>query len=170
MITHLKHLLPYILRFPTNFVVFPWYNIPDNSHTALPEILCHNNSIRVLIHWIQIRFKRIWFCKPLMLSELQDAVQNYSVKNKFSYGLSHQQVCSTIFWCSVNMLSYFFYGGKTLLLKKAICLATDLRVLLLYRLQSFSICFLHRTGCSFLRIQDYKMISQGTLRLLLWLK
>jgi len=50
MITHLKHLLPYILPFPTNFVAFPRYNIPDNSHTALPEILCHNNSIRVLIH------------------------------------------------------------------------------------------------------------------------
>ncbi|KAG0513072.1 hypothetical protein BDA96_10G069500 [Sorghum bicolor] len=44
----------------------------------------------------QIRFKRIWFCKPLMFSEFQDAVQNYSVKNKFSYGLSHQQVAKLL--------------------------------------------------------------------------
>uniref|UniRef100_A0A0E0L8H3 DCD domain-containing protein n=1 Tax=Oryza punctata TaxID=4537 RepID=A0A0E0L8H3_ORYPU len=41
----------------------------------------------------QIRFKRIWFCKPLMESELHDAIQNkFASKNKLSYGLSHQQV------------------------------------------------------------------------------
>ncbi|CAM0913017.1 unnamed protein product [Alopecurus aequalis] len=41
----------------------------------------------------QIRFKRIWFCKPLMESEFEDAVQdNYFYRNKFTYGLSHQQV------------------------------------------------------------------------------
>ncbi|KAG2604514.1 hypothetical protein PVAP13_4NG068512 [Panicum virgatum] len=44
----------------------------------------------------QIRFKRIWFCKPLMEGEFRDAVQNYSVKNKFSYGLSHQQVAKLL--------------------------------------------------------------------------
>ncbi|KAF2925439.1 uncharacterized protein [Oryza sativa Japonica Group] len=41
----------------------------------------------------QIRFKRIWFCKPLMESELHDAIQNnFTSKNKLRYGLSHQQV------------------------------------------------------------------------------
>ncbi|PUZ61975.1 hypothetical protein GQ55_4G321400 [Panicum hallii var. hallii] len=44
----------------------------------------------------QIRFKRIWFCKPLMEGEFRDAVQNYSIKNKFSYGLSHQQVAKLL--------------------------------------------------------------------------
>uniref|UniRef100_A0A0E0PU63 DCD domain-containing protein n=3 Tax=Oryza TaxID=4527 RepID=A0A0E0PU63_ORYRU len=40
-----------------------------------------------------IRFKRIWFCKPLMESELHDAIQNnFTSKNKLRYGLSHQQV------------------------------------------------------------------------------
>ncbi|KAF7107064.1 hypothetical protein CFC21_107745 [Triticum aestivum] len=42
----------------------------------------------------QIRFKRIWFCKPLMESEFEDAVQDnyYFARNKFNYGLTHQQV------------------------------------------------------------------------------
>ncbi|KAK3131731.1 hypothetical protein QOZ80_6AG0510620 [Eleusine coracana subsp. coracana] len=41
----------------------------------------------------QVRFKRIWFCKPLMEYEFQDAVQNsFTIKNKFTYHLSHQQV------------------------------------------------------------------------------
>ncbi|KAL6606729.1 hypothetical protein ACP70R_042382 [Stipagrostis hirtigluma subsp. patula] len=41
----------------------------------------------------QIRFKRIWFCKPLMEGEFQGAIQkSFAIKNKFSYGLSHQQV------------------------------------------------------------------------------
>ncbi|XP_051204596.1 uncharacterized protein [Lolium perenne] len=41
----------------------------------------------------QIRFKRIWFCKPLMEMEFEDAVQaNYFSRNRFTYGLSHQQV------------------------------------------------------------------------------
>ncbi|XP_044961526.1 uncharacterized protein LOC123412642 [Hordeum vulgare subsp. vulgare] len=42
----------------------------------------------------QIRFKRIWFCKPLMEGEFEDAVQDnyYFARNKFSYSLTHQQV------------------------------------------------------------------------------
>ncbi|KAI4976784.1 hypothetical protein ZWY2020_050391 [Hordeum vulgare] len=42
----------------------------------------------------QIRFKRIWFCKPLMEGEFEDAVQDYYyfARNKFSYSLTHQQV------------------------------------------------------------------------------
>ncbi|KQK19373.1 uncharacterized protein LOC100837338 isoform X2 [Brachypodium distachyon] len=48
----------------------------------------------------QIRFKRIWFCKPLMQSEFQDVLHdNYFSWTKFSYGLSHQQV--------VNLLHLF---------------------------------------------------------------
>ncbi|KAJ1258243.1 hypothetical protein BS78_10G060000 [Paspalum vaginatum] len=44
----------------------------------------------------QIRFKRIWFCKPLMHGEFQHAVQNFSIKNKFSYGLLQQQVAKLL--------------------------------------------------------------------------
>ncbi|TKW19958.1 hypothetical protein SEVIR_4G053800v4 [Setaria viridis] len=44
----------------------------------------------------QIRFKRIWFCKPLMEGEFRDVVQNYSIRNKFSYSLSHQQVAKLL--------------------------------------------------------------------------
>ncbi|XP_062233482.1 uncharacterized protein LOC133930772 isoform X2 [Phragmites australis] len=45
----------------------------------------------------QIRFKRIWFCEPLMEGEFQDAVRkSFSIKNKFSYGLSHQQVAKLL--------------------------------------------------------------------------
>ncbi|CAN6214903.1 unnamed protein product [Urochloa humidicola] len=40
----------------------------------------------------QIRFKRIWFCKPLMEGEFREVVRNYSIRNKCSYTLSHQQV------------------------------------------------------------------------------
>uniref|UniRef100_A0ACD5ZPM3 Uncharacterized protein n=1 Tax=Avena sativa TaxID=4498 RepID=A0ACD5ZPM3_AVESA len=48
----------------------------------------------------QIRFKRIWFCKPLLESEFEDAVQdNYFSRNRFSYSLTHQQV--------VNLLHLF---------------------------------------------------------------
>ncbi|CAL5046315.1 unnamed protein product [Urochloa decumbens] len=44
----------------------------------------------------QIRFKRIWFCKPLMEGEFRDVVRNYSIRNKFSYALSHQQVAKLL--------------------------------------------------------------------------
>lgn len=55
----------------------------------------------------QIRFKRIWFCKPLMQSEFQDVLHdNYFSWTKFSYGLSHQQVFFTVSWCSVYLFSY----------------------------------------------------------------
>nr|CAB3467207.1 unnamed protein product [Digitaria exilis] len=43
-----------------------------------------------------IRFKRTWFCKPLMEGEFRGAVQNFSTKNKFSFGLSHQQVAKLL--------------------------------------------------------------------------
>ncbi|TVU12340.1 hypothetical protein EJB05_45978, partial [Eragrostis curvula] len=44
-----------------------------------------------------IRFKRIWFCKPLMEGEFQDAVQNsFVIKNKSTFRLSHQQVAKLL--------------------------------------------------------------------------
>jgi hypothetical protein len=75
----------------------------------------HNNYIPVVFRYIQIRLKKTWFCKPLMESEFRGAVKNYSIKKRFSYGLSHQQVCSTIFSCSVNMLSCYWPHGATVI-------------------------------------------------------
>ncbi|KAL6898007.1 hypothetical protein ACP4OV_006603 [Aristida adscensionis] len=52
----------------------------------------------------QIRFKRIWFCKPLMEGEFQDAIKKgFVIRNKISYSLSHQQVSELLHLFSVRI-------------------------------------------------------------------
>ncbi|XP_015694301.1 uncharacterized protein LOC102714471 [Oryza brachyantha] len=61
----------------------------DGSMNIIPDAFVSSGKS----YPCQIRFKRIWFCKPLMESEYHDAMQTkFMPKNKFRNGLSHQQV------------------------------------------------------------------------------
>uniref|UniRef100_A0A8R7RA95 DCD domain-containing protein n=1 Tax=Triticum urartu TaxID=4572 RepID=A0A8R7RA95_TRIUA len=53
----------------------------------------------------QVRFRRVWFCKPLTEAEFSDEIKGLQPQMSF-FGISYQQVCDLNPKCLSLVLSY----------------------------------------------------------------